>query len=123
MPTSNPPPKQLLAEIDNLVGLGNFASKVRAFHGHQIDKGELDDNDDSEEAANKYVGKFKKYLKRLKDNPNEKSKPYRELLSFRDFLKGTERAPTIESPFPLPDNVRDAIRKLSRKIFDDVNMR
>ena len=120
MPTSNPPPKQLLAEIDNLVGPGNFASKVRAFHGHKISKGELDD-DDSLQADEKFVDKFKKYKKRLTTTPSEKGRPYRELLSFRDFLKGTEKVPAIESPFPLPDNVRDVMRKLSRKIFDDNN--
>ena len=121
MPIANPTPEQLLAEIDALVGPSGFASKVREFHGHQINKGELDDNDDSLKADDKYVDKFKKYKKRLATAPSEKGRPYRELLSFRDFLKGAEKAPAIESPFPLPDNVRDVIRKLSKEIFDDNN--
>ena len=111
-------PEQLLCEIGNMVNEGDFASKVREFHSFQCNKGECDD--DSVAEADRYVEKFKKYRARLAQKSSCTSKPYRELLSFYDFLKSEEKMDLASPPFPLPECLTAHLLKVSKEINDQI---
>lgn len=110
-------PEQLLKALDSIVNDGDFASKVREFHSYQCSNGKCDD--ESAAKAERYVSSFKKHKKRLRENPSEKSKPYRDLLDFYTFLKSEEVIQPMPSPFALPENIAKVMTRLSKKIFEE----
>lgn len=109
-------PEQLLKALDSVVNEGDFASKVREYHAELCSKGLCDD--DSVKETNRCIDRFKKYKIRLAENRSVSGKPYRELLDFYNFLKGSERIGASSFMFDLPDNLTRVMMNASKKIFE-----
>lgn len=119
MPTKKNPKHPLLEEIDRLLVQRkiSFNSAVREYHGWCADNDKCDD--DSESEAKRWEENFKKYRSRIGNS--QKSKSYRELSEFLQFLKGE----ILVQPQPLLNLVKDdpigeEMKKLSSKIREQI---
>ena len=119
MPTEKSSKSPLLEEIKSLLNKSgkSFNSAVREYHGWCADNGQC--NDDSKAEAKRWEENFKKYRSRIGKSP--KTKSYRELSEFLQFLKGK----VLVQPQPLLNLVKDdpiceEMKKLSSKIREQI---